>query len=163
MDKGRGAKKRKTLARTLALAWGEACESDAHVPTVTLREVYRLMSRVMGAKDVKEELKKMAGAGLVVLEDDTVGCGRRRNSGEGGDEGSADAGSGEVAEGGRAVANKRRRERRGDSGGSGREASGDLGGDGGEAKRRRGEGGRARPVYVESEQESGDETDGEWG
>ena len=59
--------------RTLALAWGGACENDAHVPTVTLREVYRLMSRVMGAKDVKEELRKMAGAGLVVLEDDTVG------------------------------------------------------------------------------------------
>jgi hypothetical protein len=121
------------------------------------------MSRVMGAKDVKEELKKMAGAGLVVLEDDTVGYGRRRNSGEGGDEGSADAGSGEVAEGRRTVANKRKRERRGDSGGGGRESSGDLGGDGGEAKRRRGEDGRARPVYVESEQESGDETDGEWG
>ena len=164
VDKGRGAKKRKTLARTLALAWDGACENDGHAPMVMLREVYRLMSKVMGAKDVKEELKKMASAGLVVLVGDTVGCGQRRSAGVGRDEGSADARGREASSGGLAVTGKRRREGHEDGGdGGGTEARGGVGEGGGRARRRRGGGEHTRPVYVESEQESGEGTGDEWG
>ena len=123
-----------------------------------------MMNGVMVAKNVKEELKKMAGAGLVVLEGDTVGCGQRHSPGEGGNGGIAGAGSGEAVDGGRAVRKRKRRERRGDGGGDGCVETGvGDGGDGGRARRRRGGGEQSRAVYVESGQESGDETDDGWG
>jgi hypothetical protein len=106
--KGKGAKKRKALAERLARAWHEA-EQEGRQPSVAVTTVYRLMSGVMAAKAIKAELKEFCGAGLVVLRDDEVSCGRWEDLEDDGDGGARRGARG--ADGGARRAAKRKRRR----------------------------------------------------
>ena len=106
--KGKGAKKRKALAERLARAWHKA-EREGRQPSVAVTTVYRLMSGVMAAKAIKAELKEFCGAGLAVLRDDEVSCGRWEGLEDDGDGGARRGARG--ADGGARRAAKRRRGR----------------------------------------------------
>ena len=106
--KGKGAKKRKALAERLARAWHKA-EREGRQPSVAVTTVYRLMSGVMAAKAIKAELKELCGAGLAVLRDDEVSCGRWEGLEDDGDGGARRGARG--ADGGARRAAKRRRGR----------------------------------------------------
>ena len=167
VNKGKGAKKRKVLAQRLVAAWRRADRTEGRMAAVDLRTVYRLMGGAMTTRCVKEELKQMARAGIVILENDTVVCGQRPCQGtsrndaagtDGGVGGSGDTRVGKRTRAARSEADCNREGRGGDAGEVEGEGSAvDEARAGGRRHKRR----CARPVYVESEQESA-ESEGDW-
>ena len=128
----------------------------------------------MTTRRVKEELKQMARAGMVVLENDTVACGQRPRQGTGHRD--AASTSGGVGGSGDTRVGKRTRATRPEADGNKEGRGGDAGevegegsaGDAAQAESRRRKRRCVRPVYVESEQESADKpslkgTGGDWG
>ena len=165
---GKGAKKRKVLVQTLVQAFREDCRDNSDVPMVALRTVYRFMSGVMTARAVKEELRKLTEAGWLVMVNDAVSCGWRRGHATDGTGTTAATEAATASEGPRSGRRAGAGRPRGGGGSGGTAAPADegleagLAEDGSCAGAQRSRRGGAQPTYVESEQESAEDSDGDW-